>query len=249
MKGFFLLPLLALTAVSLRAQGSPPFFTDDTATVSKRQWELDVGFSTERSRAGDRSWSAPSVDLAFGLTACIELDYGTSWVGFRPVDESAKTGLGNSVAGVKWRFVEDESFGLSVSVNPQVEFNNLASSYRRGLVEQGTEYVLPVQVAKDFGDYSTAINVGRTFHSRDPRETDGWMAGFAVGRKVAENLHAGAELYGEATRRLERGWLVFNLGACYEVNDELAFSASVGRGVSGAERPDYVAFFGVQLVR
>lgn len=248
MRYLFLTLALLVGANSLRAQGSPPFLTDDTATVCKRQWELDIGFSTERSRGGDRSWTVPSVGLAFGLTDALEFDYGTSWLGLRPVDEHTKYGLGNSVAGVKWRFFEDEPTGFSLSVTPYAEFNNRASSHRRGLVEEGTEVVLPFQVAKRFGEINTALNVGRRFHSRDRRESDGWLAGIAAGRKVAGNLSAGLEIYGETSRRFERGWLVFNLGAYYEVNDWLSFSASAGRGFAGADRPDYVAFFGVQLL-
>lgn len=246
---FFLLTLTLLAGANfLQAQGSPPFFTDDAATLSKSQWELDLGVATERARTGDRSWEMPSADLAYGLTDRIELEYGTSWVGVRPVDESSKSGLGHSVVGVKWRFLELDDSGFSASVNPQIEFNNRPSSHRRGLVEDGTEVTLPFQIAKTFGDISTALNVGRSFHSRDPHETDAWLAGLAVGRKVSERLQAGVEIYGETSRRFERGWLLFNVGACYTVNDTLSFSASAGRGFSGAERPDYVAFFGVQLV-
>ncbi|MFT3869023.1 MAG: transporter [Nibricoccus sp.] len=249
MRCFLLTFTLLVVANFLRAQGSPPFFTDDTATVSKRQWELDLGFSTDRSRTGDHSWTAPSVDLAFGLTDALELDYGTSWLGLHPVDEASRSGLGNSVAGVKWRFFEDEASGFSLAVSPHAEFNNRASSHRRGLVEKGTEFVLPFQVAKTFGDITTALNVGRSFHSRDRRESDGWLAGIAAGRKISENLCAGFEVYGETSRRFDRGWMVFNMGAYYQVNDWLSFSASAGRGFAGADRPDYVAFLGVQLLR
>jgi len=249
MRYFFLTFTLLVAAGFLRAQGSPPFFTDDTATVSKRQWELDIGFSTDRSRTGDRSWTSPSVDFAFGLTDALELDYGTSWLGLRPVDEASKSGMGNSVAGVKWRFFEDEASGFSLSVNPYAEFNNRASSHRRGLVEGGTEVVLPIQVAKTFGDITTAFNIGRSFHSRDRREADGWLAGIAAGRALSAKLSAGMEVYGETSRRFDRGWLVFNMGAYYQVNDWLSFSASAGRGFAGADRPDYVAFFGMQILR
>lgn len=245
----WLVLFLALCVPFLRAQGSPPFYTDDAATLSKHQWELDIGFSSERSREGGRSWQAPSVALAFGLTDTFELDYSTSWIGLRPLDEPSKNGLGNSIAGVKWRFFEDKAAGFSLAVTPQVEFNNRASSHQRGLVEKGTEYVLPLQVAKTFGEYSTAFNVGRTFHGSERRESDSWLAGIAAGRTVTEKLYAGVELYGETSRRLDRGWLVLNLGAYYAVNDWLSFSALAGKGFAGADRPDYLAFLGVQLLR
>ena len=249
MKHVIALLYFVFSAASLCAQGSPPFYTDDAGTVSKKQWEVDTGFSVERSREGDRFWQAPSVAFAYGLTDRLELDYSASWLTQRLLGENSKSGLGNSVAGVKWRFFENEAEGWALSVSPQVEFNTRTSSYQRGLVEKNTEYMLPFQVQKCFGEITTAFNVGRSFHENDPHETDGWLAGIAVGRKVSENLHAGVELYGETSRSFDRGRLIFNLGATYEVNDSLSFSASAGRGVAGADRPDYVAFFGVQLVR
>lgn len=249
MKYVLALLALVLSTAFLCAQGSPPFYTDDAGTVSKRQWEVDTGFSMERSCGGDRFWQAPSVAFAYGLTDRLELDYSVSWIGQRLVGENAKSGLGNSVAGVKWRFFENETEDWALSLSPQVEFYNRASSHQRGLVEKNTEFLLPVQVQKSFGEIATALSFGRSFHAHDSRDADGWLAGIAAGRKVSENLHAGVEFYGETSRNFDRGWLIFNLGAYYEVNDWLSISASAGRGVVGADRPDYVAFFGVQLVR
>ena len=240
---------LSMCAVSALAQGNPPFYTDDAGTVEKKHWELDLGVSTEHDRNGDRSWQAPSANLGYGLTDNIEIDYGVPVLIVRPAGESSKSGLGNSVAGVKWRFFEDKAAQLAVSVDPQVEFDNPTSSRRRGLVENNTEFVLPLQVQKSFGEIETAFNVGRTFHARESDETDGWSAGVAAGRKFSERLQLGAELYGEAARKLDHGFLLLNLGALYELNDGISFSASFGRGVAGVDRPDFVAFVGVQLMR
>lgn len=249
MKYFLSLLAFVASAASLWAQGSPTFYTDDAGTVVKEQWRVDTDFSTERSRAGDRFWQAPSVAFAYGLTERLEFDYRVTWLIQRPLGESSVSGLGNSVVGVKWRFLENEAEGWALSVSPQVEFNNCASSYRRGLVEKNTEFAIPLQVQKTFGGIATAFNFGRSLHARDSHDSDGWFAGIAAGRQVSEKLHAGVEFYGETSRGMDRGWLLFNLGATYEFNDRLSFSASAGRGVFGADRPDYVAFFGVQLVR
>jgi hypothetical protein len=236
-----------MCAVSVLAQGNPPFYTDDAGTVEKKHWELDLGISTEHDRNGDRSWQAPSVSLGYGLTDTIEIDYGVPLLIVRPAGESTKSGLGNSVAGAKWRFFEDTAANLALSMNPQVEFDNPTSSRRRGLVENNTEFVLPLQVQKSFGEIETAFDVGRTFHARESDETDGWSAGVAAGRKFSEGLQIGAELYGECARTFDRGFLLINLGAVYTLDKSLSFSASLGRGVAGADRPDFVAFIGVQL--
>jgi hypothetical protein len=249
MKLILLLLALGLSAGSIWAQGSPPFYTDDAVTVSKKQWELDIGVSTERARDASHTWEFPSVDIAYGLTDQLELGYGTSWLLVRNDGEKTKSGLGNSVVGVKWRFLENEAAGWGVSVNPQFEFNTISSSRSRGLVEDNTAFILPLQFQKSFGEIQTAFNIGRSLHAHEPSETDGWFAGIAVGRHFSKPLHVGVELFGETSPRFKLGWLLVNVGALYTVNDHLSFSCSVGSGVAGDGRPDYVAFFGVQLLR
>ncbi len=233
----------------LSAQGSPPFATDDTGTLLKGQWGVDVGVSFERSKADDRAWSLPSLDLSYGLTDAVELAYGAAWVGLKPAGERARSGLGNSVAGVKWRFLDDGAGGLSFSVNPQVEFNTLASSHHRGLVEKGSVLVLPVQAAGSAGGFTFAANAGRTFHSRESGLRDGWQAGMAMGRKVGAAVFAGAELYGVADRKCRHGWMAFNVGVSAEMAEGLSLSAAAGRGLAGEDRPDYTLFMGIQIVR
>jgi len=247
-KNLFLICVFwGLSAASALAQGSPPFYTDDAGTVEKKHWKLDLGVSTEHDRNGDRSWSAPSVGLGYGLAETIEIDYSLPLLIVRPDGESTRSGLGDSVAGVKWRFYEDNTSGLAVSVGPQVEFDNPTSSRRHGLVENDTEFALPLQVQKSFGAIDTAFNVGRSFHAREPQESDSWMAGVAAGRKFSERLHVGAEFYGEAARKFDRGYVLFNVGATYELGDSLSFYASLGRGIVGADRPDFVGLVGVEL--
>ncbi len=240
---------LLLSSVSALAQGSPPFYTDDTATAEKGQWCLDLGVATERARCGDYTWNAPSIDLAYGLTNQIEFSYGVPMIIVQLEGESARSGLGNSVAGVKWRFYEDDAAKFAVSVNPQVEFDNPTSSRRRGLVENNTGFFLPFQMRKAFGEIETAFNVGRIFHVRNASESDVWQAGIAVGRQFAEPLHVGVELYGETSLKFERSLVILNLGAVYTVNDRFSLSASLGHGVGGADRPHFVGFVGVQLLR
>jgi hypothetical protein len=240
---------LLLSASAVLAQGSPPFFTDDAGTLEKKHWELDLGISTEHSRNGDRCWEAPSVDLGYGLTSNLELDFGVPLLLVRSAGEKTKSGLGNSVAGLKWRFFENEGAKFALSVNPQVEFDNPTSSRRRGLVENNTEFVLPLQMQKTFGEIETAFNVGRTFHARESDETDGWSAGVAAGRNFSDRLFVGAEVFGETARKFDHGFVLVNVGAIYELSDWISISASLGRGVAGADRQDFVGFAGVQLMR
>lgn len=51
--------------------------------------------------------------------------------------------VGNSLAGVKWRFVENKRHELEISTYPQLEFNNPTSSVDRGLAERRNFKRLP----------------------------------------------------------------------------------------------------------
>ena len=73
-----LIPLLTITLISLcgvaRAQGGPPFKTDDPETPGNKHWEINFGWLGERS-AGEGSYSVPDVDLNYGLGDRIQLKF------------------------------------------------------------------------------------------------------------------------------------------------------------------------------
>ncbi len=234
---------------SVWAQGNPPFRTDDVVTTEKNHWDIDLGFAAERSRSGDRAWQAPSVNFAYGLSETFELSYGLPLLIAQNEGEGIQRGLGDSVVGVKWRFMDNGKEGWAVSVNPQVEFTTLNSSRRRGLVENNTAFILPFQIQKTFGPIITAFNLGRTFHTRHSREADAWLVGIAAGRDLSQRFYAGVELYGELERNGERGYCLCNVGAVYAFNDCFSLFGSVGQGFLGAQRPDYVGLLGVHYRR
>ncbi len=99
-----------------RAQGGPPFKTDDPDTPGNRQWEINFGLVGTRNPAAG-SYQLPDVDINYGLGERIQLKYEIPLAlqETRPQVATGGTaaqpglvvgGLGESYPGIKWRFYE-----------------------------------------------------------------------------------------------------------------------------------------------
>jgi len=93
----------------------PPLLSDDSGTPGNRRWEINCAFTTTRS---SNEWllNAPLLDLNYGLGDRIQLKYEVPWVVLNSDEEGVKSGPGDSLAGVKWRFLDNDRDGVSMSV-------------------------------------------------------------------------------------------------------------------------------------
>ena len=114
-----LLRLLATAAA--RAQGGPPFRTDDPETPGNKHWEINYGFIGDRNPAAG-AYQVPDFDINYGLGDRIQLKYeipiaieetratnqpSPSAQDLSPsAQEQVIGGLGESLLGIKWRFYE-----------------------------------------------------------------------------------------------------------------------------------------------
>src|SRR5207244_4178488 len=135
---------LASSAGRALAQGGPPLITDDPGTPGSGKWEIQFSFAHERTEH-ERSYDAPLLDVNYGWGERIQLKCEVAYLTIDTDDERAHSGLGNSLAGLKLRFLDEDRAGFAMSFYPQVEFNNPTKSVRRGLVESGTNVLLPVE--------------------------------------------------------------------------------------------------------
>lgn len=110
----FVLPFLL--AVAARAQGGPPFRTDDPETPGNKHWEINFGWIGDRN-PGAGAYQVPDFDINYGLGDRIQLKYeipiaieetrplpATSTMA--PVAGQVIGGIGESLLGIKWRFFE-----------------------------------------------------------------------------------------------------------------------------------------------
>jgi hypothetical protein len=108
--------LLCALATCARAQGGPPFRTDDPETPGNKHWEINFGWIGDRNPSSG-AYQIPDFDINYGLGDRIQLKYELPIAieEARPLPATPQypaqtgnvlVGLGNSLMGVKWRFYQ-----------------------------------------------------------------------------------------------------------------------------------------------
>ena len=150
LRGFMLLALMLVGSVCARAQGGPPYYTNDPGTPGNKDWEINLGYMPFLYT--DQSVShTPDVDINFGLGDRIQLTYENAWLRVQPPSEKTRYGLGQDQLGVKWRFYDAGEDGMSISVFPQLSINNPDHAVQRDITPPGASLILPVEFTKKVG--------------------------------------------------------------------------------------------------
>ncbi|MFT3745175.1 MAG: hypothetical protein QM785_12890 [Pyrinomonadaceae bacterium] len=226
------------------AQGGPPMITDDTETVPKGHWEINTAFTAERGSDG-RLFGSPLLDINFGLSEHLQLKVEIPWLISRPDGERGLSGLGNTNVGVRWRFRdEDEKHRVALSIYPQIEFNNPTSSRRRGLVEKGPEFLMPLQWQTTVGKFAVGGDVGYRF-KRGPDEV---MCGFIIGRQLTKVVELLGEVHGAGPRAsLGDSEIVYNMGSRIKVVDHFTLLMSAGKSFRRNFDPRFIGYGGFRI--
>jgi hypothetical protein len=228
------------------ALAGPPMFTDDTGTPGDGRWEINVAFTVEK-RSKETQYETPILDMNYGLGEDLQFKYEVPWLLLNEKGEGAKDGLGNSLIGLKWRFIDEADRGFSASVYPQLECNNPGSSSdNRGLADNGTKLLFPVQLEKRLGAIGVTAEIGYTIVQY---QKDEWVFGLMLGYNISNRLQILGEIYGTALSEFEENEQVSNFGAVWKFNDTYSLLASVGRGIhsSDDDEPEVLSFLGIQL--
>lgn len=239
-----LVGLIGGAAWAAAAQGGPPMITDDTETVPKGHWEINTAFTIERGFDG-RFFGTPLLDINYGLSKNTQLKVEIPWLVTRRNGQRGISGLGNTNIGVRWRFRdEDEKHRVAVSIYPQIEFNNPTSSVRRGLVDKGPEFLMPLQWQTMVGKFAVGGDVGYRF-KRGPDEI---IYGFIVGRQLNESVEVLGEIHGTGPRaKLSDSEVVYNFGSRVKLTEHANLIFSAGKSVRSNFDPRFIGYAGVQI--
>ncbi len=175
--------LLLLASTCARAQGGPPLITDDPGTPGDGHWEVNLAALGSRS---DQRWDVDAfdADINYGLGEHIQLKLDIPWSYTQETGQAWKSGLGTVNAGVKWRFIDQEDSGFSMSTYPQYLSAWSSASKHRGIASADAQFYMPLEFSTAAGGFEFASEVGRNFIER---EADQWQAGI-----VAEHPCGGA---------------------------------------------------------
>ncbi|MDQ3622850.1 MAG: hypothetical protein M3463_10225 [Verrucomicrobiota bacterium] len=131
------------------AFAGPPLEPDDPDTPGAGRWEINVSSQLEKRR-DVWEWT-PLLDINYGAGERVQLKLKPRYAILDEPGVDARSGPGNIQLGIKWRFLDESSNGVAMSVYPQVDVNPPGDSDRRGLVDVGADFILPAQIARSFG--------------------------------------------------------------------------------------------------
>jgi hypothetical protein len=250
-----LIALLAAAALctpaASRAQGGPPLVTDDPDTPPDGHWEINLAAIGVHS-SGQKQLSLPDADINYGWGNHVQLKLDTPWVLSEADGEPAKSGLGTTNLGVKWRFVDADRSGFSMSTYPQVLINALPSSYRRGLTAPGQTWLLPLEISTERGGFGFDGELGRYLSTSSLarlQQPDAWVAGFIVSHDCLPKLECLAEF--RQTFAPGDAQTLLNFGGQRQLSESLSLLFAAGHEF-GPARPDHeqlLFYLGVQVLR
>jgi len=247
LKSLCVIALLAAAGLGrLFAQGGPPMITDDPGTPGPDKWEINLGWTTEKT-SGTTLYGLPLLDANYGIGDRIEMTYEAPW-GVIKDEDGTRDGAGNSLFGVKWRFLDEGEKGWQASIYPQVTF--VTPGYHTGhsgLEDPGTSVLLPFEVEKDLGPVAINFDCGHVFSSE--HDSDLWMAGVIVGREVVKGWELDAEVHVNTSNRFGRSEWIANTGTRIDLSEHLTLMIALGTDLSNQLGPQasLLSYLGFQL--
>lgn len=220
--------------------------TDDPGTPGDGQWEINFAATARRSSAGSEG-ELPLLDVNYGLGDYVELKYEVPWIVQDEAGGGTRSGLGNSMFGVKWRFYDAGEDGWQVSIYPQLEIRNPGSgSANRGLAEDANTFILPFQFMRAFQSVGVSFEIGREFPSHGE---DAWFGGVVIGHEWSEAVAGMAELHAESSETVDRSAVTVNLGVRVAAGEQGTILMSVGRDIHNdiEEKASVLGYLGWQI--
>jgi len=219
--------------------------TDDPGTPGNGKWENNFAITFEH-RHGETAYDVPEIDLNYGVGDHIQLTLQTAPVLLKRSGQGLIGGWGGTEAAVKWRFLDEATSGVDMSMFPRVLFNVSQSSVRRGLAEDGTRFQIPFQIAKTFGRLRVDAEFGPLASTVGRSE---WLYGIVCGFDVAKTTMLMAELHDESRMNFSRDVLTLNFGLRHEFTENYILIVSMGHELRSPNQPTaLIGYFGMQFV-
>ena len=236
---------------------SPPMFTDDTATPGDRNAELNFTFDGDVSH-DLKVYELPLLDFNYGIGENLQLKYEVPWVLERKIESDAAGnerrvsahGVSNSVAGVKYRFYDNDETKLSYAVYPQVEFRSPGSKSEEdgGVAASGTTWILPVLFTKEFDSFAVTGNAGL---EKSTAKSSSVFSSVGLGTRLTPGLALLGEIVGEDLNHSDSRRLLLNLGLRKKLDDHQTVGVALGHDFHAGDgqkhsyiRVSYQRYFG-----
>ena len=218
--------------------------TDDPGTPGDGKFEINLALAFEH-RPAETAVDAPAIDINYGVGERIQLTLQGGPVVLKRSDHGAIGGLGGTEAAVKWRFIDDQRTGITMSMFPRILFNISQSSVRRGLADDGTRFQIPFQFAKAFHGFDLDLEWGPLVNTAGPAQ---WLYGVVVAVDISKTGAIMAELHGTSRTNFSDDELALNFGIRQKLNEHCVFIGSLGHELRSTEARALIGYCGVQLL-
>jgi len=265
-RSLILLSFLAAAAIApTHAQGGPPFITDDPGTPGNKHWEINFGWIANHNPA-NASYQTPDIDMNYGWGDRIQLKYELPMAVATDSNNTTRAGLGESLLGIKWRPYEhhksgeppsDDNMDFSIGTYPQASINNPTSAVRLGIVENGPQYYLPMEMTAKIGLFNLDGEVGHWFGNQ--LVSSRWGRGLIAGHEFNDRLELYSEIYDlQDANRIgttpKQRALTLDVGGRQSLNhaNTIRLLFMGGRSIQAVTRqnsePNWIAYLGVQFL-
>lgn len=229
-----------------RAQGGPPYITNDPGTPGNGNWELNIGAVPQVLRGG-ASYQAPQIDLNFGLGDRIQLTYEIPYVLDTASGRALESGWGNAYPGIKWRFLDQGEDGWQISTFPQLETGVSMRAQQEGIGSPGPRLLLPLEFAKKVGPVEVNFEAGYYVPWHGPQER---IFGLVIGHSFTPTFELDTEIYDDRAVDALPHATTLDVGGRYQLHRGIIALFMAGRGISGsaAAQPQFMGYFGIQIL-
>jgi hypothetical protein len=169
----------------------PPFETDDPEPVEYHHWEIYLGSTGERMADGYFG-TGPFLELNFGPLPDVQLSLTEQASFFLPNSGTGHYGYGDTLVGVKVRFLHESDNLPQAAFFPQM--NIPTGNAAEGLGYGQDQFLLPLWFQKSWGPWTT-YGGGGYWINPGPGNKNWVFLGWEVQRDLSEKFTLGGEVF------------------------------------------------------
>lgn len=227
---------------AITAKAGPPYVTDDPEPVAVHNMEIYLAMTAVRDTSG---WTgtAPQIEIDYGAFENTQLSLTVPMAFNAPNQETHQFGYGDTLLGVKYRFIQEHDWLPQVGIYPQL---NIPTGDRlRGLGTGYADLFMPLWVQKSFGKW-TAYGGGGYWINPGLENRNWWLSGIVVQRKVSSHLTLGAEIFHESPKEQNGPSATsFSVGGILEISERYHIVFSGGHSLVGPN--EFQGYLGILL--
>ncbi len=204
----------------------PPFETDDPEPVDYQHWEIFLG-ATGVQTSGGFSGTGPFWEFNYGALPDVHVSLAQQLSFNFSNGASGAYGYGDTLIGVKWRFLHETSDLPQAAFYPQMNISS--GNAEKGLGSGQDEFLLPLWIQKSWGPW-TAFG-GAAYWINPGVNNKNWVyVGGALQRDFSPVFTLGGEIFYHGPAQTgQRAGVGFNVGAYLNMDDVNHIVGSVGR--------------------